>query len=127
MKNPYEMYQKNSLHMNTDNFLNTAYTRMLTKVKRLREIQDIKSASKKNNLPIKMIEEKFMITSNILQAIVLLQDSIDFTSKNGPELSGILNDLGLTLSKGNIAQDNKEAENYYDLAIIILESFIFDP
>jgi len=127
MKNPYEMYQKNSLHMNTDNFLNTAYTRMLTKVKRLREIQDIKSASKKNNLPIKMIEEKFMITSNILQAIVLLQDSIDFTSKNGPELSGILNDLGLTLSKGNIAQDNKEAENYYDLAITILESFIFDP
>lgn len=113
--------------MNTDNFLNTAYTRMLTKVKRLREIQDIKSASKKNNLPIKMIEEKFMITSNILQAIVLLQDSIDFTSKNGPELSGILNDLGLTLSKGNIAQDNKEAENYYDLAITILESFIFDP
>lgn len=113
--------------MNTDNFLNAAYSKMLTKVKRLREIQDIKSASKKNNLPVKMIEEKFMITSNVLQAIVLLQDSIDFTSKNGPVLSGILNDLGLTLSKGNIAQDNKEAENYYDIAIIILESFIFDP
>jgi len=118
--NPY----MSKVPLNTVSFLETTYILLKKKVTRLIEIENSK---KKNKLSLPLLKEKFESTSNILQAITELSKNIDYNKSESEELAGILNDLGIIISKGNLTDSKEEALKYYDTAIIILEAFLEEP
>lgn len=118
--NPYET----RVQLKTETFLETTYILMKKKVNRLIEIENSK---KKNKLPLPLLKEKFEITSNILKAITELSKDIDYNKPESEELLNILNDLGLIIGKGNIAENKEESLKFYSIAIIILEAFLEIP
>ena len=118
MSNPYV---DNQPPLDIVEFLKIAYTMMKKKVERLKEIEESK---KRDKLPLPLVKEKFEITSNILKALLDLTSALDYTKPDAKELADILNDIGLMLSKGNIAESKEEALKYYDIVIYILDEFL---
>ena len=115
---------KHSFDLQSKDFLTTAYTLMLKKISRLVEIEKLK---KRNKLPLPLLKEKFEETSKILESLNILIDSIDYNKKEGSELADILNDIGLNLSRANIAENTEEALYRYNICAVILDSFLNEP
>jgi hypothetical protein len=115
MKNPYEQQQLTSAE-----FLSVTYKLMLKKVIRLKEIEALKV---RNKLPLPILKEKLDIISNLLEALRVLNSTIDFNTEMGVELSNIFNEFGMRLTLANISE-TKEANQKYDICIAILEGFL---
>lgn len=103
----------------TKDFLEVTYKLMQKKVVRLIEIEKSK---KRNKLPLPMLKEKFESTSNILKA---LRELINVCTDK--VLIDILNDMGILLSQGNIAEKQEQALQKYDAVLAVLDGFLFKP
>lgn len=114
--NPY-----NSESMNTKDFLTITYKLIIKKVQWLQEIETHK---KRDKLQLPLLKEKVNIISNIYSALKLIIDGIDYSNPNAKYFADILNDLGIMLSKANIAVSSIEANNQYNAVLAILESFL---
>jgi len=93
---------------------------MKKKIKRLQEIEDSKVRDK---LPLPILKEKFEITRNVLQALILLQNDVKI-DKEYDELGDALGFIGIQISLGNIGETNEEASAGYQRAIRVLEGFL---
>lgn len=110
--------------MGTAQFLETTYKLMQRKMHRIIEIE---KRNKKKELPLVLLKEKLELTSHILNAITELISILDF---NNPDFEGIadcLNDIGICLSKGNIQKTQQLSLRYYDIALAILDGFLYTP
>ena len=99
-------------------FLTQAYLLMRKKVRRLIEIEE----SREGSLSLELIEEKFRITRNILNAIGILQNDI-VSIEDHLELADILFEIGRRISLGNISK-GEESFEHYKFAIYILDEFL---
>lgn len=120
MSNPYNI----NAVLGTEEFLSTTYILIKRKVKRLQEIENSK---KRNKLSLPLLKEKFEVTSKALSAIMELTGMLDYNKTESIELADVLNDLGLLISKGNIAETKEIADYNYSICIIILEAFLKNP
>jgi len=115
--NPYE---QNAV-LGKEEFLKTFYT--LLKKKTLVLIK-IETEKKKKEPALSQQKIKFETTSKMLESIRLMSDMIDYTKPEGLGLFDILNDIGLFIGKGNIAETKEESLHYYGLVIIIVDVFL---
>ena len=116
-KNPYENQQ-----MSQSDFLQKTYLLMRKKILRL---IDIENSKVRNKIPLPVLKEKLEIISNVLKALSLLMDSLDYNNPMGVELSNIFNDFGILLTLANISK-NKEAISKYNIVIAILDEFLVE-
>lgn len=87
-------------------------------------MQEIETHKKRDKLQLPLLKEKVNIISNIYSALKLIIDGIDYSNPNAKYFADILNDLGIMLSKANIAVSSTDANNQYDTVLAILESFL---
>jgi flagellin-specific chaperone FliS len=115
VKNTYEPQE-----LPTQEFLSVTYKLMLKKVLRLKEIEGLKV---RNKLPLPLLKEKLEIISKLLDALRVLNNSIDFNTEMGNNLSSIFNDFSIMLTIANISE-TEEAIQKYDSCVAILDGFL---
>jgi hypothetical protein len=115
--NPYE---NSTLGMSE--FLEIAYTKMKGKVLRLKELN-----KPKDELSLEEIKERFEITSNIIQSLLILQNNVDENAEIYEDLTKTFETIIVLLTKTNvpdIMEDTEIANKYYDYIISILDGFL---
>jgi hypothetical protein len=120
MKMSTNPYQKTTLGM--QEFLEIAYTKMKGKVLRLKELN-----KPKDELTLEEIKERFEITSNIIQSLLILQNNLDENAEIYKELTETFEMIVTLLTKTNvpdIMENTELANKYYDYVISILDGFL---
>jgi len=98
-------------------FFNAVYTLL---IKNIEVLKDIENKKVRKKLPLPLTKEKFEKTSKMLQALNQIIENLDYNLEGSNILAGVLNDIGLLISKGNIAENSIEANNYYNIAINVI-------
>lgn len=70
--------------------------------KNVLQLMQINSKAKNGKLPLPDLKLKHEISSNILDALRLLLENIDYDNKDGATLGTALNDIGILLGQANI-------------------------
>ena len=90
--------------------------------KNMLELIDINSKNKKGKLPLPLLKRKAEITHNVLEAIRLIINDLDYSKLEIEELGTILTQIGYNTSIANLDFDEK----LYNINIDIIESFLKD-
>ena len=103
--NPY-----NNSILSNEEFLRTVYSLMIKNINALLYIEE---SRKRGKLSLPELKEKYEIVSKILESLKILTENIDYNTKEGLELSDILNGLGINLTLGNVSDDTEEIQYRY--------------
>lgn len=92
----------------TEEFLAITYKMMIKKVERLIEIDN---SMKRKKLPLPLLKEKYEIVSNLMEALRLLINYLDYDTDLGKILAERYNEIGTMLSLGTLDHDKRAYED----------------
>jgi len=108
------MYENNLTNLE---FLDRAFILMKSKVKK---IKDINAQQKRGKLPLPLLKQKLEMTSQILDALRVMIDQLDFNKPEAGEIADVYNTIAHRLALANIDLDDKMYQNVID----IIEGFL---